>query len=266
MLGIDQAPRLNCSLKDKRLLNYKLSSHDYVPKKESIIRQILNFPHKLRYSMKMDAVHPEDDTRSFILEYNLSTGKIQINECIKPNSGRKGGTFLSARQIKKPGCNVDNPEFYGPEDFFIGTKINAFNHYFIITGADLFVYRYIEENKEKFNENLIKNMRDYFLQLGLLQGNSKINENEESLIEETEKNAYEMENCLETSENKAENEKIIEENLIQKTRNNDFIENRRHEKEFFKSNKLIEEKNKSDREIQSTEDKVTKFTSKSDWI
>ncbi|XP_043476443.1 EF-hand domain-containing protein 1-like isoform X1 [Leptopilina heterotoma] len=252
ILGIDQAPRLNCSLKDKKSLNYKLSSHDYVPKKDSIVRQILNFPHKLRYSMKMDAVHPEDDTRSFILEYNLSTGKIQINECIKPNSGRKGGTFLSARKIKKPDCNIDNPEFYGPEDFFIGTKINAFNHYFIITGADLFVYRYIEENKEKFNENLKNNMRDYFLHLGLLERNSKIIENEESLIEETGKNAYEMENCLETSENKAEIEKINEENLIQKIPScgGDLIENRLQEKEFYKSNK---EKNKFDSEIQWTD-------------
>lgn len=215
MLGINQPSRIEPPHSDKRSLNYKLSSHDYVPMKKNTIRQILNFPKKLRYSMKMDAVHPEDETRSFILEYNLSDGKIQIKECVKPNSGRKGGTFLSSRQIKKPGSSTERPEYYGPEDFFIGTRINAFNHYFIITGADLFVYRHIEANAEKFSENLKNNMKNYFLQLGLLENSNKIveklekgeNLDVESFAKETEKSAYEMENCLKTSENAAQSQR-----------------------------------------------------------
>ncbi|XP_051162839.1 EF-hand domain-containing protein 1-like isoform X2 [Leptopilina boulardi] len=215
MLGIIQSSRIEPpSLKNRKSLNYKLSSHNYVPLKKNTIRQILNFPQKLRYSMKMDAVHPEDETRIFILEYNLSNGKIQINECCKPNSGRKGGIFLSARQIQKPNANIDDNNYYGPEDFYIGAKINAFNHYFIITGADLFVYRYIEENLEKFSENLKNNMRNYFLQLKLIESDvKKIEDNKNFDLEpfrgEIDKNSYEMENCLKTSENQVEDQENV---------------------------------------------------------
>ncbi|XP_046479074.1 EF-hand domain-containing protein 1 isoform X1 [Neodiprion pinetum] len=138
------------------------------PKKD-VIRQIFNFPKKLRYSMKMDAVHPEDENRDFILEYNLNDGSMQISEPEKRNSGRRGGTFLSTMLVPKPGTNRDNPLYYTPEDFYIGAKINCFNHRFVINGADLYVYRYIKANPEKFCEELRDNMRNYFVRQGLIQ-------------------------------------------------------------------------------------------------
>lgn len=139
------------------------------PPKKDVVRQVFNFPKKLRYSMKMDAVHPEDEDRDFILEYSLSEGTIQISEPEKRNSGRRGGTFLSTMLVPKPGTNRDNPLYYTPEDFYIGAKINCFNHRFIITGADLYVYRYIKANPEKFCEQLRDNIRNYFVRLGLIQ-------------------------------------------------------------------------------------------------
>ncbi|EZA47764.1 EF-hand domain-containing protein [Ooceraea biroi] len=137
--------------------------------RKNVIRQLANFPKKLRYSARMDAAHPEDEHRDFVLEYNLSDGAVRINEIEKRNSGRHEGCFLSSRRVPKPGTGRDDPEYYTPRDFFIGARIDVFNHRFIITGADLFVYRYVEANRDKFCQEVRENLRNYFLQQGMLR-------------------------------------------------------------------------------------------------
>lgn len=149
-------------------------SYRVKPPKKDVIRQLSNFPRKLRYSMKMDNVHPEDQDRDFILEYNLSEGTVLIQELEKRNSGRREGCFLKAMPVTKPDTDRDNPSYYTPEDFFIGARINIFNHYFTINGADLFVYRYMEANPEKFCQQIRDNMRNYFAQQELLQNDIMI--------------------------------------------------------------------------------------------
>lgn len=147
-----------------------VASHLYLNhRKKDVIRQLTNFTKKLRYSLKMDAVHPEEKDRDFIMEYNLSDGTIIIMELDKKNSGRLGGSFLRSTLIPKPNTGRDNPEYYTPEDFFIGATINVFNHFFTIIGADIFVYRYIEANSEKFSETVRNNIRNYFIQHDLLR-------------------------------------------------------------------------------------------------
>ncbi|CAL7943521.1 unnamed protein product [Xylocopa violacea] len=142
----------------------------FMPKqpKKDVVRQLVNFPKKLRYSMKMDVVHPEDENRDFILEYNLSDGTILVQELEKRNSGRREGCFLKATLVPKPNTERNNPEYYTPQDFYIGAKINIFNHHFIITGADLFVYRYTEANSEKFSREVRDSIRDYLVKQKLL--------------------------------------------------------------------------------------------------
>lgn len=139
------------------------------PPKKNVIRQLANFPKKLRYSARMDAVHPEDEDRNFVLEYSLSDGTVQVSEIEKCNSGRREGCFLSWRLIPKPAARKDDPVYYTPEDFFVGARINIFNHHFIITGADLFVYRYVEANHDKLPQNVRENLRNYFLRQGMLR-------------------------------------------------------------------------------------------------
>jgi len=154
------------------------------PPRKNVIRQLVNFPKKLRYSARMDAAHPEDEDREFVLEYRLSDGAMRINEIERRNSGRREGCFLSARLIPKP-CSADrnDPEYYTPQDLFIGAHVNAFNHRFIVTGADLFVYRYVEANADKFCQDVRENLRNYFLQQGMLQNDVDV---EAGKIQETE--------------------------------------------------------------------------------
>jgi len=146
-----------------------------------------SFASKLRYSAQMDAIHPEDEGRDFVLEYSLSDGTIQINEIEKRNSGRREGCFLSSRLIPKPCTGKDDPEYYTPLDFFIGARINVFNHRFVITGADLFVYRYVEANHDKFCQQIRENLRNYFLQQGMLQDDVDIEAKKIQKIEDEQK-------------------------------------------------------------------------------
>lgn len=186
MLGTPQLDAIPISTKVERSApKYEIPPHikfgspedtyasclSFIPKppKKNVIRQLENFPKKLRYSARMDAIHPEDEGRDFVLEYSLSHGTIQINEIEKPNSGRREGCFLSSRLIPKPCTGNDNPEYYTPQDLFIGARINVFNHRFIITGADLFVYRYIDANSDKFCQKVLENLRNYFLRQDMLQ-------------------------------------------------------------------------------------------------
>lgn len=62
-----------------------------------------DLPNKLRYMMEMDAVHPEDKNREFILDYDLSNGTVMVKEIHADNSGHRGGVFLSATKLPKPG-------------------------------------------------------------------------------------------------------------------------------------------------------------------
>ena len=66
------------------------------------------------------------------------------------NSGRLAGKFLTRTRIPKPGCDINNPEFYGPQDLAIGDIVYVFNRRFKIIDADVFVLNYLKDNKHKF--------------------------------------------------------------------------------------------------------------------
>ncbi|KAK0180348.1 hypothetical protein PV327_005999 [Microctonus hyperodae] len=159
-------------------------------KKEVVIRNIFSHPYKLRYLASMVALYPEDEGRNFVFEYNLSDGKLKINEIGKRNSGHRAGCFLSFMHVPKPkkqsvgdNCGFDNTDddinYYTPEDFFIGAHINVFNHRFIIEGADIFVFQYIHANPEKFSPALIENMNNYFMKKEMIKDDNPIEQQEQ---------------------------------------------------------------------------------------
>lgn len=71
--------------------------------------------------------------------------------------------------LQKPGSHPYNPEFYTPADFSIGAVVIVNAHRFIITGADLQVYRYMQANPEKFPNEVIDNVRNYMFNQGFLK-------------------------------------------------------------------------------------------------
>jgi hypothetical protein len=69
----------------------------------------------------MDWVHPEDKDRKFMFSYSLSDCSITIAETPQCNSGFTQRTYLRSTRIPKPGTTWDDPQYYSPLDFTIGT-------------------------------------------------------------------------------------------------------------------------------------------------
>ena len=120
-----------------------------------------------------DSSNLVDQNRRFIISFWLSDDTISIYEppqryystqriTIKiianyyRNSGIKGGLFLERTRISKPGSAIDNPEFYKPQDFAMGTTVECFKHKFTITDADRYVLTYMMERKDEFSAELIE--------------------------------------------------------------------------------------------------------------
>ena len=95
-------------------------------------------------------MRPEDKGRRFIITYRLADDMLTIYEPPVRNSGIIGGKFLERTRVAKPGSTLEAPQYYGPQDFHIGAVIEIFSHRFVITNADAFVLKYIEEHKSQF--------------------------------------------------------------------------------------------------------------------
>ena len=66
------------------------------------------------------------------------------------NSGFKGGKYLDRCRVARPGSLPESPTYYGPQDFYIGAVVDIFRKRFVITDADYYVLKYIEEHEHQF--------------------------------------------------------------------------------------------------------------------
>ena len=61
--------------------------------------------------------------------------------------------------MAKPGSSPDRLEFYRPQDFAIGARIEVFKHKFIITDADEYVLKYMEAHADEFPTETLNSLR-----------------------------------------------------------------------------------------------------------
>ncbi|NXA10340.1 EFHC1 protein, partial [Sapayoa aenigma] len=133
------------------------------PPRKDIIKMLENNLKVLRYQVALESSVPEDRNRRFILSYFLSDDTISIYEPPVRNSGIPGGKYLKKTRVAKPGSTPDNPTYYEPSDFAIGSTIEVFGHRFVITDADEYVLNYLERNAESFPAETLQSLRDHFL-------------------------------------------------------------------------------------------------------
>ncbi|NXE99226.1 EFHC1 protein, partial [Menura novaehollandiae] len=132
------------------------------PPRKDIIKMLENNLKVLRYQVALESPIPEDKNRRFILSYFLSDDTIGIFEPPVKNSGIPGGKYLKRTRVAKPGFTPENPIYYEPSDFTIGSTIEVFGHRFIITDADEYVLNYLETNAESFPAATLQSLRDHF--------------------------------------------------------------------------------------------------------
>lgn len=231
-LPIDISETHKTSLEKRSTAHTAISSDTFmaaeVPKKD-VVKQILNANKYLRYEMKMEDLHPEDSIRRFLLVYSLADNTCKIFEPPIRNSGILGGKYLKSTLLTKPNTNPLNPEYYSPIDFHIGAIITVFHQRFEIIGADLYVYRYMQENSSKFPCEVIENVRNYMFNLGLLKDDvdKQMRDTQidikklerDALGQKLEENQKAMDQCLENfglSKGSANNNYMEEEFVIPK--------------------------------------------------
>lgn len=65
---------------------------------------------------------------------------------------------MERTRVAKPGSSTDNPDFYQPQDFAIGSVIEVFKHSFIITDADEYVLKYMKARADEFPSEVIESL------------------------------------------------------------------------------------------------------------
>ncbi|KAJ2946387.1 hypothetical protein O0L34_g12431 [Tuta absoluta] len=185
MLGIEQPPRLEIPQEPKKEFPRTFPPHIGIgapedslqscfglmpkPPYKDLIRYNLNANKHLRYLCELDEIHPEDIGRKFILKFSLADSTVIIEEIPRRNSGRREGRFLKSMKLQLPDSDPNFPTYYTPDKFFIGAVIPVFKHRFKIVGCDLFVYRYMSSNPDKFPQEVIDNVRNYHMREGNLK-------------------------------------------------------------------------------------------------
>ncbi|KAL6444614.1 hypothetical protein ACFW04_002016 [Cataglyphis niger] len=117
--------------------------------------------HVLRFRAKMISKIPADEDRQFIIRVFLMDDAISIFELGKRNTGFLRSLFQKRMPVMLPDQDIftsKKPEYYKPQDFYIGAHINLNNFHFEITSADIYALRYMELHCDKFpkaNKKLI---------------------------------------------------------------------------------------------------------------
>ncbi|KAJ0181205.1 hypothetical protein K1T71_003290 [Dendrolimus kikuchii] len=185
MLNIDQPPRVEVHHESMKEFPKSYPPHIGIgapedslqscfglipkPPHKDVIKYNLNANKYLRYLCELDWIHPEDKGRQFVLSYSLADGSIKIGEIPRRNSGIKEGKFLKSMKLQTSESDPNFPTYFTPDRFYIGAIVPVFKHRFKITGCDLFVYRYMVSNPEKFPQEVIDNVRNYHMREGNLK-------------------------------------------------------------------------------------------------
>lgn len=135
------------------------------PPRKDFIKMLDNDGLVLRFEAILDNAKPEDKGRRFIISYRLSDDMITIYEPPVKNSGQIGGKFLERTRVAKPGSTPERPIFYGPQDFYIGAAVHVFRHRFVITSADMFVLKYMEQHPTQFPAQTVESLREKLQQM-----------------------------------------------------------------------------------------------------
>jgi hypothetical protein len=124
------------------------------PPKKDMKKFVLNDGKLLRYVCKLTDT-PEaplksryDAEREFVVTYYLVDDTILIFEPPQRNSGIVGGKFLERQKVKSP-----KNKLYKETDLTVGNYFIVYGRAFLVTSADEYTLRHMEENSDKFPES-----------------------------------------------------------------------------------------------------------------
>jgi EF-hand domain-containing protein 1 len=104
--------------------------------------------HILRFNAKLVSTEPDDESRTFIVSFYCGDDTIQVYEVCDKNSGRIGGRFME----RKKQCSPITNSYYTERDFMIGRTVALAGFKFMLTSADEYTEKYMEDNGDVFPE------------------------------------------------------------------------------------------------------------------
>ncbi|XP_050523184.1 EF-hand domain-containing protein 1-like isoform X2 [Daktulosphaira vitifoliae] len=131
------------------------------PKTINFLTYTSNYNKKLRFKLKLLSVYKDDNYREFIMTFCLGNNNMTIQEISQKNSGYTKGKFMSATRVRKPGTTVDDDQYYGLKDFFIGAEINVKGFIFQIVDVDLWTCNFMINNQSMFTQEAINSAKQY---------------------------------------------------------------------------------------------------------
>lgn len=104
--------------------------------------------HILRFDATLVSTEPDDETRRFIISFYCGDDTIQIYEICDKNSGRIGGRFME----RKKQTNPVTGRYYTEKEFVLGATVFLVGFKFMLTKADEYTEKYMEDNSHVFPE------------------------------------------------------------------------------------------------------------------
>lgn len=112
---------------------------------QSAPRKQLGSGTTMRYLAKLDDAVPEDQDRTFVVQYYTVDNTVMIREPPRRNSGTVGGKFLARMPLKdEQGAPVSKSEF------FVGARLTLAGHAFVIVDTDDGTLKLMEADTDAF--------------------------------------------------------------------------------------------------------------------
>uniref|UniRef100_A0A7S2V5T6 DM10 domain-containing protein n=1 Tax=Fibrocapsa japonica TaxID=94617 RepID=A0A7S2V5T6_9STRA len=102
----------------------------------------------MRFMSELVSDKPEDQGRSFVLQFFLVDNTIMVREPPKRNSGIIGGNFLARMKFK----NQDGTQVT-QDQLFVGAELQLSYHKFRLVEADEATYKYMENTPDMYPES-----------------------------------------------------------------------------------------------------------------
>ncbi|GIY63572.1 EF-hand domain-containing protein 1 [Caerostris darwini] len=105
----------------------------------------------LRFAAVLDTARETERIRKFVISFFMEDDTLKIHEEPVRNTGFDGGTFLARCRLKK-GTPRGKEVFYEPQDLYVGAKLEASGHTFVITDADLLALKFMDNHPEIYTD------------------------------------------------------------------------------------------------------------------
>ncbi|XP_001603780.2 EF-hand domain-containing family member C2 [Nasonia vitripennis] len=117
----------------------------------------------LRFGCKMISDIPDNTDRCFVISVYLLDNTVAVFEVGAKKAGHTKSLFQKRTRLRLPGQNMfssEEPKYYEPQDFFVGTTVNLQGFRFQIETADERTFNYMEQHCNEFPKANVKFIMD----------------------------------------------------------------------------------------------------------